>query len=143
MNFNKTTDYVLLKEGSNGRRSQVENAYWFNLVIFQKDKGINPLKYNVKNLEEYNQRLAYFTNLPNANIKLRDATGNEYPLIGTHFENNYGLTPSDELVVFFKKQGGQNSNDLVIEYDDQLFGNGIIKATFTKNDLTKIPNLIN
>lgn len=57
-------------------------------------------------------------------------SGESIPPVFHHYERNYGLKPSVD--VLFNFMGLKTSGDAVFKYRDRLFGQGLIKITFDK-----------
>lgn len=143
----KPAQYIISKEqrGDAGkspaqRRAELRHAVWFNVFLDAEGSGRNPLKDQVSGLDEYNSRVNYFLADAARNFSL-SYNGKQAEPVGYYFENNYGLTPTDVMVVGFKIEDPEPVHDLTVEYNDELYRNGIIKATFTKQDIQKIPTL--
>jgi hypothetical protein len=142
----KPTDYIICKERRDAdtatahRMAQLEHTLWFNLYLKPKDSRKNPLKDKVSGLDEYNQRLSYFLSDAARNFSL-EYDGKEMEEIGYYFENNYGLTPMDVMVVGFRIPDPDPQKDFTISYADELFRNGIVKAGFSGKTIKNIPTL--
>lgn len=143
----KPMQYIICKErqGDAGksaekRRAELRHAVWFNVFMDAQGSGRNPLKDQVSGLDEYNTRVGYFLTAAGQNFSL-SYNGKQAEPVGYYFENNYGLTPTDVMVVGFKIDDPEPIHDLTIEYNDELYKNGIIKATFTKQNIQNIPTL--
>jgi hypothetical protein len=122
---------------SANRLRQIDSAIWFNVSIGIAGSSVNPLKSQSTDLAEYNQKIFSLTTIANNLFSLTDDNGTNYPVIGCQFENNYGLTPKDEIVVFFKKVYPVKPSDLILEFNDEVFNNGLIKARFSSLAIAK------
>ena len=60
---------------------------------------------------------------------------------GYHFENNYGLTPMDVMIIGFAIPDSVPVHEMTLVYNEQVFNNGLIKANFSEDDLLSIPKL--
>lgn len=140
----KPADYIICKERRNndtgGRATQLKHSVWFNVYLQPRDSRRDPLKDKVSGLDEYNQRLNYFLSAAAKNFTL-EYGGKEAEQIGYYFENNYGLTPMDVMIVGFRIPDAVPEKDFTISYADELFGNGIIKANFPQETIINIPTL--
>lgn len=124
----------------NNRRKKMEGTIWFNIGLKGKGTNVNPLKMDVSGLEEYNERLSYFLVEAQRNFKL--LYGNEeMQQVDYYFENNYGLTPMDVMIIGYKIPGKVPQKEIQLAYTDGLFNNGIVKATIAAEDLRKYQNL--
>ena len=93
-------------------------------------------------IAEYNDRLNYFLIEAGENIRLLYGDKESMETIAYHFENNYGLTPMDVMVVGFEIPDAVPTEDLVLEYEDKLFNGGIIKVKISKEQIAAIPEII-
>jgi len=146
----KPADYIMLMEHkpSNAnfdfekRRKNLNRTAWFNISFKLENGTVSPLRYNLTSKEEYDQRLNYFLNGAVHDISLLyNHTDTLHP-IGYLFENNYNLTPQETMVVGFDLPGEAGTvRDMQLSYSDRIFRNGIIKVSYKKEDLNKVPNL--
>jgi hypothetical protein len=148
----KPSEYIALKEmeGLNvidtvkyrNRLHALENTVWFNVYVEAANSNVNPVKNNLGGgMDEYNNRIAYFLNEARNSFTLYYGK-DVMPQVGYNFENNYGLTPKDVMVIGFKIPDAQPKDDLTIEYNDKLFKNELLKVKITKSQLLNIPTVI-
>lgn len=147
----KPIEYIAYKEMQNGmhdsascrnRISDLSKTIWFNVYIKSTTGTDNPLKRNVDGLDEYNYRLQYFLTKAAQNFTLYYGDKGSMNNVSYHFENNYGLTPMDVIVIGFEIPDDKPVEDIVLEYEDVLFNNGPLKVKITKNTLNQIPELV-
>lgn len=58
-----------------------------------------------------------------------------------HFENNFGLSPYNTLLVAFKT-GAEMSGSLQLVFNDRFNDNYLIKSSFKAEAITQLPNLV-
>lgn len=142
--------YIALKEQSAsaidrkkfGERVKAMNhVLWFNVSLSTKDESADPLKYQARDINEYNSRLTYFLSHAAANFHLKYGTQGEMPQAAYYFENNYSIKPEVTAIVAFEIPDSLPKEDFVLEYDDELFNSGIIKAAFENRQLSALPSL--
>jgi len=145
----KPAAYIVLHESGSElsaeeRSRQLEGTAWFNIYIKRKGGEANPLRFGVTSLQEYEARYNYFLLEAVNDISLRYGAEILRP-ISYVFETSYNLAPQEVIVVGFALPDGvaAPSEDMQLVYYDQVFKNGIIKASFDKEYLTKIPQLNN
>ena len=148
----KPYDYILLMEqrtkdpdfNFKKRMENLKGTAWFNISVRRSDGNISPMRYNLGSNEEYNQRLNYFLNEAVKNIRLIYDKKDTLMPMAYEFENNYNLSPQETMLVGFKlpKDEYYPKKAMQLTYDDQIFGNGTIKAMFSTDNLKKIPALI-
>lgn len=123
------------------RKRQLQGTVWFKIAIGVKDARINPLKYQVNDIEIYNDRVDYFLNHAAQDIEIGYGTKTLKPM-SYLFENNYGLTEEDVMLVGFDLGNEQDlEEDIRLSFRDNVFRNGIIIAHFSKKDINNINHL--
>lgn len=146
----KPAEYIAFKESGQSefnnekfakRIDDLAYTAWFNVYIEMEESEVNPIKNQVNSLDEYNQRVVYFLDRAKNSFSLLYG-GEEMPLAGYHFENNYGLTPADVIVIGFKIPDSKPEKEIVLEYSDRLFGNELMKNRVSKKQLSNIPSVI-
>ena len=146
----KPADYIALREGDNSfvnsavitdRRRSLEKTVWFNMSIRVTGAEVDPLKYNVRNLDEYNSRLNYFLMRAAANLHLTYGSKGAMKQVGYHFENNFSIKPEVTAVVGFSIPDATPLESVTIEYDDGLFNAGILKFSIAPSAFKAIPKL--
>ena len=145
----KPAEYVFLKEYGGEAKNEkllferqrgLSNTVWFNVSISGLKTKTDPLRTGVADLNEYNARNDYF--LMNAMKDFKLIYGNvEMVTAGYHFENNYGLTPMDVMIIGFAIPDSVPVHEMTLVYNEQVFNNGLIKANFSEDDLLSIPKL--
>lgn len=145
----KPYDYILLMEHISGqdrkkRLQQLSGTAWFNISIKRKDGSVSPMRYNLSSKDEYDKRLNYFLNGAAKDIGMVYGNKDTLMPLSYAFENNYNLTPQETMVVAFALPKGEISpaKEMKISIDDNVFGNGIIKAVITTDALQNTPELI-
>ena len=142
-------DYILNKEKlhdpyfkESERRNMLKETLWFNISFKRTDGSPSPMKYDVSGLDDYNKRLDYFLNKATKDIwMIYNDKDTLYP-VAYEFENNYNLAPQETMVVGFSATGkGYELKDMQLCYNDKIFKNGIVKATFLSSDLNNIPKI--
>lgn len=116
------------------REKQLEGVLWFTISIRCANSGVNPLKKDVFDQEEYNARLNYYLNAAMNDISL-EAGGIRFTPISYLFENNYGLTGNETIIVAFETNGREIDDGATLSFEDKVFKNGIIKTFFPAEKL--------
>ena len=93
-------------------------------------------------MAEYNERLNYFLNLAQKDFIIQYGEQELYP-IGYLFETQYGLVPHETINLIFSlpNQEQEITKPFQLKYIDHVFGNGIIKFSFTPETFHNIPKL--
>lgn len=142
----KPAELVALKEAISERGTlkkriaELSNTVWFNVSIKSNNSQVNPLKNKVSSMGEYNERLNFYLYSAEKYFSFKYA-GMETEKVGYFFENNYGLTPMDVMIIGFKIPDKTPTSDMILEFDDQYNDNRLLKVNIAKNDLLKIPSL--
>lgn len=139
----KPAAYILATEAtgeedpavSEQRRKNLEQMWWFNVTLSVADFNQSPLRYQLTSMEEYQQRQDYMLNYASRDFVLLAGTDTLHPA-SYWFENNQNLVPSETVVLAFEKPK-QMPEEVQLVFNDQLFRNGIIKATFDTKKLNK------
>jgi hypothetical protein len=104
----------------NKEKRNFDRAVYFDLLISDKQKR-NLLIKEVKNQEEYAQRLGELTyNMPQA-ISAVSASGDTLHPLTVNFSNTYGMSPDLSLTLVFPKKLDSYKAPFKIIYRDQLF----------------------
>jgi hypothetical protein len=118
------------------RLEQLSGTIWFRITMGGSTSDTNPLRANVSGLEEYNSRIDYFNNVAMNDIRLDVGHSALHP-ISYHFENNYGLTPTDVILVGFDITGIEVDDGATIVFKNSVFQAGILKSFYTKEAIKK------
>ena len=142
----KPAEYVLCTEhGSNSlpadqvklELSELDGLDYYDFKIQLTDGSGELLKYKTASYQEYDARVNYMSFAMQNDLKLiagEDTLGCKL----FHFERIYDVAPYATLLLAFPKARG---NERTFMYQDKLFGKGIIKFTFTKEELSNVPQL--
>jgi hypothetical protein len=96
------------------------------------------LKHNVHSTEEYNNRVSYFAFDMQKDIKMIEGA-DTLDCALFHFERAYDVAPYAVFLLGFPK--GKSASEKVFFYQDKVFNKGIIKFTYSPDELTRIPKL--
>lgn len=104
-----------------------------HLRISRKDGG-SVLDFNTTSKEEALGREGYlsFDLLKDVSI---EENGHGNPAIFHHYERNYGLKPTIDIMFNFMQM--EPKNDVYFVYRDELFGQGLIRIKLNKELFTK------
>lgn len=135
-----TPEYIACKdnrsnvEGIQARVSELEENIFFIIHIAE-----NPNKSSVESSQcNPEQKAMYYQFEAMKDISL---VADEQAFIPTtyHYEDNYGLTPYNTIVVGFDRPTGANNLQLV--FHDRFNDKPYIKSTYTEADIKKLPKL--
>ena len=150
----KPVDYVIAVEGRGNvneavyrdRRKELDQTLSFNVSFKNEQEKTEPLRIGIKDMDEYNHRLSYYLNEANHDFALI-ADGDTLYTAGYVFEPNYNLLQEQKMVVSFSLRkheqttGNEHPRNMQLVFKDRVFNNGIIKATWSEDDLSAIPTL--
>ena len=142
-------DYLALKEFKapydnknktkfNEARKKYEGHYYFLLRIVDEKNQKSVLRSDIDGYGEYTDRLNYFAFEAQNDFKLIEGK-DTLDCVLHHFENNYDLSPINDITVVFKQ--GKPNNDLTFLWYDRALGLGTIKFFIEESDLENIPTL--
>jgi hypothetical protein len=124
------------------KKSELDGMYYFDLKISLKEGSGELLKYKLSSADEYLKRVNYFAFEMQSDINLK-AGETIVPCDLFHFERAYDVAPYSIFLLGFNKKSIDESKtkEITIEYHDNVFKKGIIKFTYTQNDLHNLPKL--
>lgn len=142
-------DYLALKEFEkpytnidekqfNEARKKFDGHYYFLLRIVDEKNDKSVLRSDINGYGEYADRLNYFAFEAQEDFKLIEGK-DTLDCVLHHFENNYNLSPINDITVVFKKNA--ENQDLTFLWKDKTLGLGTVKFFMEKSDLEEIPTL--
>ena len=142
-----TPEYMAIKEatGSNGiiktdaikRRVEDMKGYIFLLIRINK-KPVSSLQSTSNDAAITEQKVMYYQSAQQ-DISLVDG-GSTYKPVVYQFENNYGLSPYNTIIVGFEHKEPIR-NEIQFVFNDRFEHNPLIKASFSEQALTILPTL--
>jgi len=90
---------------------------------------------------DYQELVHYFSFGIEKDIKLHNGD-KTIPVILHHFERSYGLSPHVTMITAFDATGIDLSQNIQIVLEGQAVNLGIVKITFSSDDLQKIPHVV-
>ncbi len=147
----KPNEYELLKEQNSSKAisqeqlSEDPELQYYTLRISKKDYNNELLKYGVSGLEEYSERVAYYSFNVQKDVTLFDGA-DTLDCVLSHYERTYGIAPYIDLLFSFPVKKSEKNvhasyTSKTISFDDKVFGNGRINLTIEASDLNKIPTV--
>jgi hypothetical protein len=143
----KPVNYILAKELVNGgikkatiesRKKELGEMLYFTLRITSKHSN-ELLNANIKNENEYYQRLEYFMSYMQDDIYLVEGKDTISCSL-YHYERNYGLAPYNNFVIGFNKLNAEIQDKIFI-YEDKVLGTGKIIFKIKKEDIENVPEI--
>jgi len=67
------------------------------------------------------------------------ANGQEIPCISVEYEDDHNMLDAMKVVLAFRKIN--KSDKVIIRYEDNLFGQGVLNFKFDSENITNIPDL--
>jgi hypothetical protein len=143
-------DYIICREEKqeklkcetvNHRRQELEGMVFFKFVIaLEKNLG-ELMKYQIKNYEEYDERVKYFSFKAQEDMYL--LSGEDTIRCDLfHFERTFDLDSRCVFSLGFERGKIDHSVPLTFIYDDKIFKRGFIKLTFPPYTISNIPKLV-
>lgn len=86
------------------KKYEKEFSQWvnFNLKIFAKEKDKDVLKYNIRNQQEYFERMQYLISYLNQDVKLLMKNKDTMHCAFHHYERTYNVTPFANISLSFE-----------------------------------------
>lgn len=146
----KPASYIILHEknrteaNTEARIKQLKDWRFFNVYVRHDSiTQYAPLRLVSTDLESYNTNLSFYLSQNKSNFLLLVDTVPLYPTV-YQFENDYNLSPEDVFVVGFHmpaQYAEKEPEKLILQYDDQMLRNGIVRFVFKQQDLDQEPTL--
>jgi hypothetical protein len=118
-----------------------KNTYYFIFKMATEDHDKDILKAGISSPNEYYGRLQYFISGLQNDFKL--AAGKDTLACSLcNFERTYSVSPYSNFVLAFDRpKNDTGTKDLVLYYQDRVFGGGRLSFRFDKKDLDHIPQI--
>lgn len=146
-------EYMTLKslgpDATNTEIKQELTSYsdllYFNLRIELEKEQTELLKYKVSGLSQYDQRVKYYSFNVQKDIWMVLDNKDSVVCSITHFERAFNVTNFSDIMIGFDKKSVTKLNSdwkkMVLVFNDKVFGNGIVKFEFDRNQITNTPSL--
>jgi len=140
------TEYMLLKEYKTDilsdqvvkeRLKNNENMLFYKLRISAKGSN-DVINYKLTQGEDYYARIQYLSYGFEENIALVNDQDTIFPAL-FHFERTYGVVPYIDFMMAFESP--LKSKAVQVLLDDKVFNTGILKFTYSIDDIDNIPEL--
>lgn len=116
-----------------------DELQYFKLRISIDEFHDEIIKYNIRNDNEYEERVKYFSFYMQNNFKLIDGI-DTLPCVMFNYERTFNLTPNSNFQIAFPSTLNKASKTLV--YDDIYLGTGKVMLTINKEKIKLIPKII-
>jgi hypothetical protein len=146
--FYKPIEYVIAQELQSDsisqsiyrrKNSELEGLDYFDFKIQLTSSEGELLKYRVGSTVEYQERLNYFAFQMQKDLKMVEGMDTiDCELF--HFERAYDVAPYAVFLLGFPKQNS-DAKERTFFYQDNMFHKGIIKFTYTKEEMRDVPKL--
>lgn len=140
------SEYVILKqtrpenlekEDFLSEVNEINNMYHFTLK-FEKNDQTNFLKDNYTTSEQFQLKSTYLSFDMRHDLVLVEGK-DTLPCVLNHHERTYSNTPFEKVHISFPKLS--ENQDLVLIFDDRVFGFYKVKFHFSNEDLHKTPEI--
>ena len=102
--------------------------------------GLEVAKYKLGS-SSYEDRIKYLSFELQNDIKAVIETSEEVKCVLSHFERTYNVSPYTTILLGFPKDNLAEAKERTIVLEDKIFGNGIIKFHWTKEQINNIPKV--
>jgi hypothetical protein len=143
----KTPDYIACIEADNKDSISpakvtddgTETIHYFDFKMTLENYEGEFLKHKLNSPAQYDSRVKYLAFGIEKDISLVEG-GDTIPCTICHFERAYDVAPEATLLLgFVSKKKYLKKKEFI--FHDKLFGKGIVKFTFTKDEMKSIPKL--
>lgn len=117
------------------RLGQIKGNTYFIIEIKASDGAAKPDPAAKEKL------VSYYMNEVADNMRLSADGSQSLAPAYVNYEDSYGLSPFEKLVVCFNYDLAAVQSELRLEYEDRLLGNPGIKASFDKKEIDRLPVL--
>jgi hypothetical protein len=135
LNLADSSEAVSVEENETSQSSMCQFTYTITCP-----NGEDPAKYTCSDDADYQQRLNYLLSDMQQDFTLI-AGADTIPCAYYHFERNYHTSPEHHIQLTFSTTTSFADKDMILRFNDQLFGFGPIQHTITSQSLSKIPSL--
>lgn len=114
---------------------------YFRLEITGTTAKGELLKQDVGNAGEYQRRVSYSAFGMEKDIVLVADGTDSIPCALFHFERSFDVAPVASFMIAFDRKRVTAADKLTFVFHDDLFRNGLLKFSFTKEELLAVPKL--
>ncbi|PZF74798.1 hypothetical protein DN068_00960 [Taibaiella soli] len=120
------------------RLAELDGTVFFIVKMARKNKENTTEGTSMTDQEHAAQMEAYYGQLAAADFSLIQ-NGSELQKLAYHFENNYGLSPENTIIIGFSVKNVQK--DLSLTFNDRYTHTPAIKAEFSQSTISQLPNI--
>jgi hypothetical protein len=124
----------------NEKNEELSDMEYYDLTISLTEGQGELLKHDLTSVAEYDARVQYFAFDMQQDIKLIE-DGDTIPCSLYHFERTYDVAPYSKFLLGFVKGKNAEPGERILTFYDKVFDKGLIKFTYTNEDLNNIPKL--
>lgn len=118
--------------------NKYNKQYYFRLSYSKAGKEVIR---QMGSFQQYSDMLQVFSFELGKYISASTQTGSELPLLDYAFEQQYGLSNSNSVMLAFKKSDFDSSDDISVNVSEFGLGIGTTQFVFKKSELEKISKL--
>lgn len=139
------TEAVLDRNDTEEDIKDLDKVFCFMLEI-KEESGADILKYGITSTEEYRERIA-FLDVYCAGLFALNYNGQIIQCSHAQFEQTYGAAPYCRIDLYFSTDKATNQSlgeypgDMVVEFNDIIWGSGMLKFRFIREKLNNIPKI--
>lgn len=123
-------------DGYNKRMQQMKGHVFFLINIYPRNTSQQSINERIAQNAGATQRVMYYQQQAAGDIVLKAGTYEQMPATYV-YEDNYGLSPYNTIVVGFA--GDYGKEDLQLIFNDRYTHTPLIKAGFTQDELSTLP----
>ncbi|MBN8670791.1 MAG: hypothetical protein J0L80_08900 [Chitinophagales bacterium] len=127
-----------MMEGYKKRMQEMKGHIFFLINIYPRNTSQQSINERITENAGATQRVMYYQQQAAGDIVLKAGTYEQVPATYV-YEDNYGLSPYNTIVVGFT--GDYGKEDLQLIFNDRYTHTPLIKAGFSKDELSVLPEI--
>lgn len=130
---------VLSRQTYEEEAHQMEGMQYFTLRIEVPGQSTPLLKYNLRQVDDYYDRVSYFSSAMQKDIFLVEGR-DTFPCLLHHFERTYELAPYSNFLLGFSRSQTSPA-DKTILFQDRVLGLPPVSLTISKDAIASVPKI--
>jgi len=122
------------------KEEELKGMQYYDLKISLSGEQTELLKYKLQSGQEYQDRVNYFAFKMQKDISLVEGS-DTVPCALYHFERAYDVAPYAKFLLGFPLTNKKDRKEKTLVFHDEIFKKGIIKLSFSPQQLINVPKL--
>ncbi len=140
---NELRDSSPSEEMVDSLKKNYEGMEYYELTLSIDDFKDETIKYNVADMQEYQNRLSYLSFSMQKDINIIQKNAQTAPCKLYHYERTFGIAPHAKVLIGFSKEDlNPQTTERTVVLNDNLFNKGLIKFNWSGSTLLETPKLL-